>query len=174
MHVDMIDDERSVIDHGLVHRMSVRERPRVVLEGVARFRHGQRHDEGIRRMTACCFSAGMPIHRKSMAVVSPCRSNRPRAELLADHLVELDQNGLDLTLPYYFDVAPNYDLALTPRIMSKHGAMLNDNVRFPVLTSVRHERPSLYLPDNAIAEDRYAIRSASSTIRISAMALPHT
>ncbi|WP_185235532.1 LPS-assembly protein LptD [Teredinibacter franksiae] len=35
-----------------------------------------------------------------------------------------ERNGLDLAFPYYFNLAPNYDAVLTPRLISKRGAML--------------------------------------------------
>ncbi len=37
--------------------------------------------------------------------------------------------GLDLSLPYYFNLAPNYDYTLTPRIMSKRGIMIGNEAR---------------------------------------------
>ncbi|MFC4729646.1 LPS assembly protein LptD [Coralloluteibacterium thermophilus] len=38
--------------------------------------------------------------------------------------------GLDLFLPYYLNLAPNYDLTLTPRIMSRRGVMLGSEFRY--------------------------------------------
>lgn len=38
--------------------------------------------------------------------------------------------GLDLELPYYFNLAPNYDLTLTPRYMSKRGTQLKSEFRY--------------------------------------------
>lgn len=40
------------------------------------------------------------------------------------------KNGLDLSTPYYFNLAPNYDLTLTPRFMSDRGLMLSANGRY--------------------------------------------
>lgn len=40
------------------------------------------------------------------------------------------ENGLDLSTPYYFNLAPNYDLILTPRFMSDRGLMLSANGRY--------------------------------------------
>ncbi|HNN86068.1 MAG: LPS-assembly protein LptD [Pseudomonadales bacterium] len=40
------------------------------------------------------------------------------------------KNGLDLSTPYYFNLAPNYDLILTPRFMSDRGLMLTANGRY--------------------------------------------
>jgi LPS-assembly protein len=41
-----------------------------------------------------------------------------------------DSNGFDLTLPYYFNIAPNLDATFAPRVMSKRGLMLGGEVRF--------------------------------------------
>ena len=34
------------------------------------------------------------------------------------------EDGFDLTLPYYLNLAPNYDATLTPRYMAKRGPKL--------------------------------------------------
>lgn len=38
--------------------------------------------------------------------------------------------GIDLELPYYFNLAENYDLTLTPRYMSKRGTQLKSEFRY--------------------------------------------
>lgn len=38
--------------------------------------------------------------------------------------------GAQFELPYYLNLAPNYDLTLTPRYMSKHGAQLKSEFRY--------------------------------------------
>ena len=38
--------------------------------------------------------------------------------------------GLDLQVPYYFNLAPNYDATLTPRIMTKRGVLFNGQARY--------------------------------------------
>lgn len=62
--------------------------------------------------------------------------DRRRSGLLIPSAGYGDRHGLDLSLPYYFNLAPNYDLTLVPRLMSKRGIMLGGEFRF--LTS-RHE-----------------------------------
>jgi len=47
-----------------------------------------------------------------------------------------NDNGLDLTVPYYFNIAPNLDATFAPRIMSQRGLMLGGEVRF--LTPSQH------------------------------------
>jgi LPS-assembly protein len=38
--------------------------------------------------------------------------------------------GSDLSLPYYWDIAPNLDATLMPRIIAKRGMMLNNEMRY--------------------------------------------
>lgn len=38
--------------------------------------------------------------------------------------------GVDFALPYYFNLAPNYDATLTPRIMTKRGLQLGGQARY--------------------------------------------
>lgn len=53
-----------------------------------------------------------------------------KSGLLTPTLGMSSSRGLDLSLPYYFNIAPNYDLTLTPRVMSKRGVGLGSEVRF--------------------------------------------
>lgn len=41
-----------------------------------------------------------------------------------------NDGGLDLSLPYYFNLASNYDLTLTPRILFSRGGMLEGEFRY--------------------------------------------
>ena len=38
--------------------------------------------------------------------------------------------GLDLTFPYYWNIAPHYDATITPRIISKRGVMMENEFRY--------------------------------------------
>ena len=41
-----------------------------------------------------------------------------------------NKTGFDLTLPYYWNIAPNYDATLTPRFMSRRGLQLGGEFRY--------------------------------------------
>jgi LPS-assembly protein len=41
-----------------------------------------------------------------------------------------NRRGLDLTLPYYLNLAPNYDATLLPRVMTDRGLMLGGEFRY--------------------------------------------
>jgi len=40
------------------------------------------------------------------------------------------KGGSELTMPYYWNIAPNYDATIAPRIMLKRGLMLNNEFRY--------------------------------------------
>ncbi|MDP1593629.1 MAG: LPS-assembly protein LptD [Gallionella sp.] len=40
------------------------------------------------------------------------------------------KGGTELTLPFYWDAAPNLDMTFAPRVMSKRGLMLNNELRY--------------------------------------------
>ena len=53
-----------------------------------------------------------------------------RSGLLAPVVGYSSNNGLDMTQPYYVNIAPNRDLLLLPRYMNQRGAMLGAQYRF--------------------------------------------
>ncbi len=52
-----------------------------------------------------------------------------RSGFLFPSISSSDDGGLDIAVPYYFNLAPNYDLTLTPRIITGRGAMLETEFR---------------------------------------------
>jgi LPS-assembly protein len=40
------------------------------------------------------------------------------------------KNGVELTLPYYVNIAPNYDATLAPRYIAKRGTQFNNELRY--------------------------------------------
>lgn len=57
------------------------------------------------------------------------------------------RTGFDISTPYYFNLAPNYDLTLTPRVMTKRGEQLGGDFRYlgPSYTGVL---AGTYLPND--------------------------
>jgi LPS-assembly protein len=55
---------------------------------------------------------------------------RRKTGLLIPSIGSSNSLGSELTLPYYFNIAPDYDATLTPRLMSKRGVMLGAEFRF--------------------------------------------
>ncbi len=56
--------------------------------------------------------------------------NQRRSGLLAPSLGITSSTGIDVTLPYYFNLATNYDLTAEPRMMSKRGLQLGAQFRY--------------------------------------------
>jgi LPS-assembly protein len=58
--------------------------------------------------------------------------------------------GSELTVPYYWNIAPNFDATIAPRVMTKRGLMLNNEFRY-LEPRFRGELHVDVLPNDAIA-----------------------
>lgn len=66
------------------------------------------------------------------------------------------RNGFDLTVPYYWNVAPNYDVTFHPRYMAKRGVQLGSDVRYMDFNYTGNVKLE-YLPnDETLDRKRYA------------------
>ncbi|MEO1767277.1 LPS-assembly protein LptD [Thiobacter aerophilum] len=57
-------------------------------------------------------------------------SRARKSGLLAPSFGTTGNSGAELTLPYYWNIAPNYDATLTPRFMQKRGLQLGGEFRY--------------------------------------------
>src|SRR5690606_22071268 len=57
-------------------------------------------------------------------------ADRRRTGLLYPNIGVSSRNGFDYAQPVYFNLAPNYDLTLEPRWMSKRGLQLGTEFRY--------------------------------------------
>lgn len=64
-----------------------------------------------------------------------------------------NDGGLDLSLPYYFNLAPNYDVTLTPRLLSRRHAMLEGEGRYLTTDWGSGILTGGYLPDDPLYTD---------------------
>lgn len=55
--------------------------------------------------------------------------DRRKSGFLVPSLGQTSKTGFDLTLPYYFNLAPNMDATLAPRLMSERGLLLGGEFR---------------------------------------------
>jgi len=68
-----------------------------------------------------------------------------------------NDNGLDLSIPYYWNIAPNQDMTLIPRVLSKRGVQWGVEYRF-LRTRDGGEIGVQYLPDDReFGADRSAV-----------------
>lgn len=67
------------------------------------------------------------------------------------------KNGLDLSIPYYWAIAPNYEATFVPRYMEKRGFQLGGEVQYYGY-NYRGTSRAEYLPDDKVEHrDRYAV-----------------
>jgi LPS-assembly protein len=76
----------------------------------------------------------------------PINAERKSGFLTPD-ISERDRTGFDLSVPYYLNLAPNYDLTLEPRYMSSRGTQLRSDFRY-LMPNSRGEFGFEYLPDD--------------------------
>jgi len=61
------------------------------------------------------------------------------------------KSGNEITLPYYWNIAPNHDATFSPRIMTKRGIALNSEVRY-LNKAYSGEAHINILPDDRVAD----------------------
>lgn len=84
--------------------------------------------------------------------------------LLFPKLSSSSENGIDYTQPYYWNIAPNYDATISPRLLTNRGLMLDTEFRY--LSELSQGQIRLeFLPndDEAEGEKRYFVRIQNVT-----------
>ncbi|NTV69111.1 MAG: LPS-assembly protein LptD [Azonexaceae bacterium] len=113
------------------------------------------NNEGTAKHASLWFG-GVPLFYSPVASFS--LNGQRRSGLLHPHFSTSTRNGLDFTLPYYWNIAPNYDLTLFPRYMSKRGTQLGIEARYLDYNFQGTTRAE-YLPnDESLNRQRYGYR----------------
>lgn len=85
----------------------------------------------------------------------PLNSER-RSGLLTPILGSSSNDGIHFGLPYYWNIAPNYDATITPHVYTKRGLMLGGEFRY-LQPTYQGNISAEYLPnDQKTHQDRYA------------------
>lgn len=74
--------------------------------------------------------------------------DRRKSGLLLPSLSRSNSGGVDFMLPYYVNLAPNYDLTLYPRVITSRGYMLGAEFRYLLPGQHRGEVFGTWLPDD--------------------------
>ena len=83
---------------------------------------------------------------------------RRQTGLLTPSYGSSTDSGAYVTVPYYFNLAPNYDATLYPTFMTKRGALLDGEVRH--MSAVSYSQlNAAYLNDKEFGEDRWMYRA---------------
>lgn len=112
------------------------------------------HEAGEGRDGTIYFK-GVPI------VYSPWMSfslnNQRKSGLLAPTFGSTSKSGFELTVPYYWNIAPNMDATLAPRVFTKRGAQLNSEFRYLDTDYSGQARVELLPGDKVRDANRYGI-----------------
>ena len=109
-------------------------------------------NEGVARNGTLYFK-NVPI-LYSPYLTFPIRKERKSGFLLPTYGTST-AGGVEFSVPYYFNLAPNYDMTLTPRVMAKRGVQLGAEFRY-LGASYLGELQGTYLHDDRQAgRDRW-------------------
>src|SRR5450759_2363409 len=82
-------------------------------------------------------------------------NNDRKSGFLSPTFGSSSSSGLDLSLPYYWNIAPNMDATLTPTILTRRGLQLGSEFRY-LEPRFQGQFDAEYLPnDRVIGRDRY-------------------
>ncbi|MCP5245028.1 MAG: LPS-assembly protein LptD [Burkholderiales bacterium] len=84
-------------------------------------------------------------------------SGKRKTGFLAPVVGHTARSGADLAAPFYINIAPNMDATIAPRVMSKRGFMLSNEMRY-IGRGVRGQAQADVLPDDINTHDtRYGV-----------------
>jgi LPS-assembly protein len=123
---DLIDNERATVEHGTYTACSCTENPAWFIKGTS-FDFDTGSNEGVAH-NGVLFFQGVPVFA-SPWLSFPLTSDR-RSGFLPPTVSLGSTNGFETTIPYYFNIAPNRDLTVTPRILTRRGVQLAETYRY--------------------------------------------
>lgn len=92
-------------------------------------------------------------------------NNQRKSGFLPPTIGSTSKSGLDLSVPWYWNIAPHMDATIAPRLMTRRGVQLNTEFRYLLDTPQNRTQPGMpdqgqvrveYLPDDQLAKrDRY-------------------
>lgn len=83
-------------------------------------------------------------------------NNQRKSGILAPTFGTTSSSGLELRLPYYWNIAPNYDATISPRIMTKRGLQMGGEFRY-LGDSYRGILNGEFLADKATNTNRWSV-----------------
>jgi len=83
-------------------------------------------------------------------------SNERKSGFLTPLFGSTSSRGIEMSIPYYLNLAPNYDATLTPRVMTRRGLQINGQARY-LFPDIAGEADAEVLPDRVTGTNRYAL-----------------
>jgi LPS-assembly protein len=149
-----LDDEAGTVDNpgysfsqfgarGRANRLTVRDRERYRAERatytncdvgdddwflrVDRLDLDRLKDTGVAR-NATVYFKGVPILYTPW--INFPLSSRRKTGFLPPSIGTTDKSGFEFTLPFYWNIAPNLDYTIAPRVLSRRGVLINNEFRY--------------------------------------------
>lgn len=107
------------------------------------------HAEGVGRATRVSVRVGR-VPLLYLPYASFPIDDRRRSGFLYPRLGYDANAGIDLALPYYWNIAPNYDATVTTRLIGQRGVMLGGEFRY-LFERHRGELSGSWMPDDDLA-----------------------
>jgi LPS-assembly protein len=85
-------------------------------------------------------------------------NNQRKSGLLAPTVGDTTSTGFDVTVPYYWNIAPEYDATLAPRVMSRRGVQLGGQFRY-LGRSYSGIAQAEWLPNDRLTNDQRSFLS---------------
>lgn len=85
-------------------------------------------------------------------------SERRQSGLLAPTFGMSNKTGLDVSVPYYWNIAPNYDATIAPRIMSRRGVQIGGEFRY-LMPTYRGEARVEWMPQDRVTGEARSLGS---------------
>jgi len=79
-------------------------------------------------------------------------TQKRKSGFLFPQIGAINHSGLDISIPYYWSIASNYDATLTPRLLSRRGILLQGLFRY-LTTSSSGVIKAAFLPDDRVFKD---------------------
>ena len=83
-------------------------------------------------------------------------SNERKSGFLTPVFGSTSSRGIEMSIPYYLNLAPNYDATLTPRVMTRRGLQINGQARY-LFPDMAGEADAEVLPDRITGTNRYGL-----------------
>lgn len=109
----------------------------------------RQRDVGVARNATVVFK-GLPVLYSPYLDFS--LSGNRKTGLLPPTIGSTGQSGFEVTQPFYWNIAPNRDATIAPRVLAKRGVLLNTELRY-LEPSLGGEVRVEYLPDDREKQD---------------------
>lgn len=94
---------------------------------VGKLKLDREKDKGVARNATVVFKKWPILY---LPYVDFPLSNARKSGFLSPTYGTTGKSGFEFTLPFYFNLAPNYDWTVAPRVLAKRGVLLNNEVRY--------------------------------------------